>query len=135
MTNPRVVKESIIRGTFFIPMGLRLFQREEHPRAIEVSTVCLEGGHLEAPIPGMLDAEHGYETMVFFAGCSFFGLFDQHYDTREEALRGHDAIVQKLLARELPLAIRIQHYVASDEVPKHEQEAIGQKVSDDDQAR
>lgn len=118
MRNPRQVKFSTIKGFFPIPMGLSLFRRElgDYPRVVKVSTVCLEGGHLEAPIRGMLDAEHGYETMVFFEGCSFFGVYQQHYEIRTEALRGHKAVVRKLLTGKLPLAIPLVHYVAHEEV-------------------
>lgn len=123
MTNPRVLKVSTIRGMFPIPIGLQLFRREpgDHPRIVEVSTVCLEGGHLESPIRGMLDAEHGYETMVFFQGCSLFGIYQQHYDTRVEALRGHKTAVRKLLAGNLPLSIQLSHYVVHEEIPNGEQ--------------
>lgn len=118
LNNPRLVRFSKVRGVFTVPMGLNLFGRDPGHliKAVEVSTVCLEGGHKEAPVAGMLDPEHGFETMVFFEECSFFGVYQEHYETRAQAVRGHKAVVKKLLSGKLPLTIKLGYYNAWEEI-------------------
>lgn len=117
--NDRIVKRSFIRGFFMLPMGLNLYRREAGSGSefIEVSTVCLENGHLEDPL-GICEPEHGYETMVFLDGCSFFSLYTAKYKTRRQALAGHRSAIKQLLAEKLPLAIELNHYCAHEEVPE-----------------
>ena len=116
--NPRIIAKSKLEGFFGLPIGLRFLQREagELPKWIEVSTVCLEGGHLEDPL-GICEPEHGYETMVFLEDCSFFSVFTAHYETREQAEEGHRSAIEKLIDGELPLAIQLKYYYARDPAP------------------
>jgi hypothetical protein len=110
-TDPRVVKITLLGGFIGLPMGLALFdKRASELKILEVSTVNLEGGHLESPLLNMLEPEHGYETSVFIESCRFFSIFDQKYDTLEEAKEGHDKIVAKLNEGTLPLMIYIKQY-------------------------
>lgn len=107
----RVVSSTTVKGAFALPLGIRFLGHEvcDHPKSVDVSTVCLEGGQLEDPL-GILAPEHGYETMVFLEGCSFFSLFTAKYETREQAADGHKEVVAKLLSRELPLSIPLPYY-------------------------
>jgi hypothetical protein len=96
-------------------MGIRFLSREvgDYPTWAEISTVCLEGGHLEDPL-GWCEPEHGYETMVFLDGCWFFSVFTQKYKTRKQAAMGHDSIIGRLLSGTLPLAIPLGYYSARE---------------------
>lgn len=111
----RVVRKTIVEGVFGLPIGIKFLSREvgDHPRTVTVSTVCLDGGHLEDPL-GICDAETGFETMVFLEGCTFFSLFTAKYRTRREAVLGHKAALKKLIAGTLPLAIPIGKYFAHE---------------------
>lgn len=110
--HPRQIARSTVRCILMLPMGLKLFSNESthQYKMLDVSTVCLSGGHLESPIAGMLDAETGFETMVFLKETSFFGLYKQYYKTRAESVRGHKATIKKLLAGKLPLSIIVDNY-------------------------
>ncbi len=114
--NPRVVAETKVIGVFALPMGIRFLRREimDSPKSVLVSTVCLEEGHLEDPL-GICEPVHGYETMVFLDGCTLFSLFTEKYLNREDAARGHRSIVERLMTKELPLAIPICSYNAWDQ--------------------
>jgi len=117
-THPRVIEKTWVRGVFTVPIGIRLLSHEPGHQAkrILVSTVCLEGGHLEDPLR-ICSPEHGYETMVFLDGCSLFSVFTRKYETRAKAKRGHREVVEKLLAKEIPLSIPLGWYSAWDEEP------------------
>lgn len=94
-------------------MGIRFLDREigKHAKKVVVSTVLLEGAHLRDQL-SICSPEHGYETMVFLDGCTFFSLFTAKYKTRTEASRGHASTVRKLRSGKLPLAITIGCYFA-----------------------
>jgi len=115
--NDRQVRFTTIKGVFGVPVGLRLFDREPGHivHAVEVSTVCLDGAHLEDPLH-ILDAEHGFETAVFFKGCSIFSIYEEHYETRTRAIRGHKRIVRQILSGKLKLSIQLRHYSAWEEI-------------------
>ena len=100
---------TVVVGTFALPIGLALFDSIDHIKSVTVSTVCLEGGHLRDPL-GICSAEHGYETMVFLAGCKLFGVFTAKYSTESDARKGHRSVIRKLLHRTLPLAIDLLYY-------------------------
>lgn len=116
--NPRVVATTKVTGLFGLPMGIRFLQREimDSPKSVLVSTVCLDGGNLEDPL-GICEPENGYETMVFLDGCTFFSLFTAKYANRDDAAGGHRSVVERLLAKELPLAIPLGYYSARDQEP------------------
>lgn len=116
--NPRLVAQTKVTGLFGLPMGIRFLQRDiaDSPKSVLVSTVLLEDAHLEDPLR-MCEPEHGYQTMVFLDGCTFFSVFTEKYEGREEAARGHGSIVERLLTGELPLAIPIGYYNAWDQEP------------------
>lgn len=109
----RIVKRTTVKGVFGLPIGIKFLNREvgDMPKSIEVSTVDLEGGHLEDPM-GLCAPEHGFETMVFLDGCTFFSIFTATYATRRQARDGHKATVRKILNNKLPLAISIGYYRA-----------------------
>lgn len=115
MNTSRIVERTKVAGVFAIPLGIAFLNHErgDYPKWVEVSTVCLEGGHLEDPLH-MCEPEHGYETMVFLEGCSFFSLFTAKYETRDEAADGHQSTVRRLLSGDLPLAIPLRYYNACD---------------------
>lgn len=117
MTNPRIVATTKLAGMFPIPLGLRFLSREvgEWPKSVTVSTVNLEDGHLEDPT-GSLDPEHGFETMVFLDGCSFFSVLTRSYKTRGEAEAGHAETVVQILAGEAKLSVQLPNYIAHEAV-------------------
>lgn len=94
--HPRLVASDIVSGRFRLPLGLRLFQREA-----------------QDPL-GIVDPETGYETMVFFEGCSFFSLHTRHYETLDEAKEGHKHVMSAIRAKTLPMAIVIDNYWISE---------------------
>jgi hypothetical protein len=125
MEHPRIVASNKVKGGFFLPLGLRLFDRpraEPNPEVL-VSTVLLDGAHLEDSL-GIVDAETGYETMVFIEGCSFFSLYTQHYETRADAEAGHHSVLTRLRDKTLPLTIVMDnYYVANDGLPERAERA------------
>ena len=110
----RIINRTTVKGIFGLPIGIKFLSHEfgDYPKSVEVSTVCLEGAHLEDPL-AICEPQHGYETMVFLEGCTFFSIFTAKYATHEEAANGHDAIVEKLTAGKLSLAIPLGYYRAS----------------------
>lgn len=108
--NPRTVAVTEVAGFFGYPMGVTIFRREpgDYPRKVSVSTVCLEGGHLEDPL-GWCEPESGYETMVFLDGSSFLPVYQQKFDSREAAAIGHQEVIAKLLDGSLPLALKLNY--------------------------
>jgi hypothetical protein len=112
MKHQRQIGWDRLEGGFMLPMGLRLFEHTpyEPEPAVIVSTVRLDGAHLESSIPGMVDAETGYETMVFFEATSFFGIYEQHYKSKRAAIAGHASVVRRLKEKTLPLAIKVNNY-------------------------
>jgi hypothetical protein len=117
LLHPRQIGWDRVEGGFYLPMGLRLFQNDPYePRpALIVSTVRLDGAHLEAIRPGMIEPETGFETMVFFEECRFFDLYAEHYETREQAATGHADVVKRLREKSLPLTIKITNFWILDE--------------------
>lgn len=101
--NPRVVRQSKVRGFFLPPIGVTVcgVPSGEAIGMLDVSTVCLENGHLEDPLR-ICEPEHGYETAVFMDGCSLFTLFTAHYDNRRQAIAGHRSVVRKIIAGKTP---------------------------------
>jgi hypothetical protein len=106
----RVVEQSVVKGCFGFPMGIRFLDREigDYPEKVVVSTVDLEGAHSEDPL-GICSPEHGFETAIFLDGCTLVSLFRKGYKTRREAVLGHKSVVRKLLSSKLPLAIEIRY--------------------------
>ncbi|GAC1530502.1 MAG: hypothetical protein NVS2B16_37410 [Chloroflexota bacterium] len=107
----RIVKHTTLEGVFAFPIGVTFLNRTS-AKSVEISTVCLEGGHLEDPL-GILEPEHGYETMVFPDGSRLLAVASRKYDTREKADEGHDEIVGQILEGKLPLAVPIQYFCAA----------------------
>lgn len=112
MRHSRQIGFDRLEGGFMLPMGLRLFDHTpyEPEPAVIVSTACLDGAHLEAPVPGMVEPETGFETMVFFEATSFFDLYVERYSSKREAIAGHASVVKRLRAKELPLTIKVNNY-------------------------
>lgn len=108
--HPRQVARTTLEGFFPIPIGIRFLDREVGisgwPKTVVVSTVQVDGGHLEDPL-NICDPETGYETMTFLDGCSFFSVHTAKYETREAAAVGHIDIVRRLEAGTLPLSIPV----------------------------
>lgn len=107
----RQIAHDRVAGGFMLPPGLRLFDHPPHEPepAVLVSTVMLDGGHLEDPL-GIVEPETGFETMVFIEGCRFFSLYTEHYKTRAAAKRGHSRVLERLRAKTLPLSISVPNY-------------------------
>lgn len=112
--NDRVVKQTTIEGVFAYPLGFSFFGKAgcgEYPRDVLVSTVQLDGGHLEDPL-AICEAETGYETMVFLGGSAMSGsLHTARYRTRTAAAKGHAKIVTQIMTKTLPLTVSL-HYCA-----------------------
>lgn len=115
--NPRIVKQTTVKGSFGFPVGIHFLQREScsFARTVLVSTVLLDDAYLEDTLK-ICSPEHGYETMVFLDGCTFFSVFTEKYKNRRQALYGHRRVVKKLLLNKLPLAIPLAHYRSFEEV-------------------
>lgn len=111
----RTIATSTISGVFSYPLGITFMHREgvDYPRTVVVSTVCLEGAHLEDPLQ-IVQAESGFETLVFLDGITFFSVFTATYATRDEAQAGHACVVERLLKGELPLAIALRYHAHED---------------------
>lgn len=92
------------------PMGVDVCDvaKGDSAKTVLVSTIRMDGAHLEDPL-GICGPEYGYETMVFLNGSSLLSVYAQQYKTRQEAQRGHEAAVEQLMARVLPLSLPI-HY-------------------------
>lgn len=117
MNHPRQVAHTEVKGWFMLPMGVHIFQRppDQHPEKVVVSTVCLDGGHLEDPLH-WLEPEHGFETMVFLDGSSMLPVYVEHYETRAQAVRGHKSVLKRLRDKTLPLAFKLAHYYCNEDV-------------------
>lgn len=109
--NDRIVAQTTIAGVFSFPIGFSFFGRKagDYPKTVLISTVCLDGAHLEDPL-AISEAETGYETMVFLAGYATGGsIYTKHYKTLDEASAGHNHIVEEIQAGKLTLAIPIDY--------------------------
>lgn len=112
--NPRTVAVTEITGGFSFPIGIKFLDSIDHRRKVVVSTVCLDGGHLEDPL-GWCSPETGFETMVFIDGCTFFSAYTAKYAARAEAKAGHRDIVKKIYSGELTLSIPMRYWTFDEE--------------------
>jgi hypothetical protein len=106
----RIVKVTTIKGIFSYPMGFNFYGRKigDHPKNVLVSTVQLDGGHLEDAL-GICEAESGFETAVFLAGYTSTSIYSRHYHSKRAAKVGHDSVVESILSGKLTLAIPVQY--------------------------
>ena len=103
----RRIGEAKVVGCFGLPIGAEFLEKHQL-QYVMVSTVCLEGMHLEDPL-GICSEEHGYETMVFLEGSTLLSVFTEKYQTRGAAFRGHKSVVSRLMRGDLPLSIPINY--------------------------
>lgn len=111
--NDRIVKQTTVNGGFSYPIGFSFFDwtLSNRPKTVLVSTVQLDGAHLESEIPGILGPETGFETAVFLAGYMLAGtIYQEHYKTRRQANAGHERVIAALMDRTLKLAIPIGYF-------------------------
>ena len=113
----RIVKQTTIQGVFAYPIGWSFFGKAgcgQYPKDVLVSTVRLDGGHLEDPL-GICEEESGFETAVFLSGSAVAGsLHTARYKTKRAASTGHDKIVAGIIAGSLPLTVTLS-YTAWDQ--------------------
>lgn len=108
MANERIIKQTTIKGIFVFPIGW-FYSEKRSVKDILVSTVRLDGGHLEDPL-GICETETGFETMVFLEGSAVGGtIYVRQYKTLAKAKKGHDAIVAGIMDGSLPLAVPLNY--------------------------
>lgn len=106
--HPRCVNADELNGCISFPIGLAFLDSITPRKKLVVSTVALDGVHLEDPL-GWCEPETGFETMVFVDGCTFFSVFTQRYKNREDAAAGHADILARLTAGTLQLAAPVRY--------------------------